>query len=82
MYFNPINSINNLYQTCDPRDQLVQDINQVKNTYQMPFQNNSIQIGMSPMDKLLKQRQNQIDPKNQEWQDIQMHLNDPFKFNK
>ena len=79
MYYDPINSLNNLQRTCDPRDQLAQDIMSVKNTYQMPYQSNSINIGISPMDNLLMKRQNQLDCRSQEWQDIQMHLNTPFK---
>ena len=77
--WNPNQSINNLYNSCDPRDQLAHDIRSYSSGFQS-FNSGAIQLGMSPQEKFLKQRQGQIDCRDQEWQDIQMHLSTQFLY--
>ena len=75
--WNPNQSINNLYNSCDPRDQLAHDIRSLNGGFQS-FNGGGVQLGMSQLDQLLLKRQAQLDPRDQEWQDIQMYKNTQF----
>jgi hypothetical protein len=63
-YRNPLveNSVNSLLNSCDPRDQLAEDIRQA-------------QSWGGNMDHFLRMRMNQIDCRDQEYQDIQNYFN-------